>query len=790
MDDHDEFEQFQQNLRHQSNAGNVPNRNDPAECSNDSQVKSQTQIDQLMVTVQSVLQQNAAMLNMLQLSQQRNIVPEQQPVASATDEENTTKNFNIMPDLSKTIDIFDGENGPVSANKWLKQIESAAVLHSWPAPFAFEAAKNSLKGAAKFWLDAKDVNDWDSHKVAFKKTFIFAKNKTELWSSMQQRIQKPRESVSLYFYEKLSLCKELELEFSEIKEQIAIGLWSKELSAFIISRTHMDEDELYQDIVKYERIDNTRRERILDGKDKKVKQERRDDKERKPLLRNDQAQPKYYNCETLGHIAKFCSQPKKEIKCYKCGHTSKYCEKPMKIEKAEVKLVKTDVQPNSSAKYIKNILLNDQRYTAMIDPGSSDCIMGNFPIERQMCELNDFGDGTNVVKWYGRIMTTIIVDGVESCVIIGRTYTELPHVVYYKLNGELHFQANCDETLPLFMTNKRYEKTEVSKYESLPSRRMNFIDVKMYEKGFTLPVMNLEEDDKILKMGDKLTEKIFSVKELPFIESKEKEMVMEEEISFDKETISCKSRGLNQNKGNCYRVELSAGLVQETTSAYASPVLLVTKKTAESRLVVDYRRLNAQTEQINFPLPNLDEYMELLYGSSIFITLDLAHGYLQMPLEESSRQKTAFITPDETGEFTRAMFGLMNAPFYFSKLMHQVLGPLQGKTVIFFLDDILIPARDWTELMLRLRQVLMRIRDAKLTIKLSKCEFGKREVEYLGFRINAHGIQPGARKQHAIESFPRPTNVHSVKRFLGLASFFRRKTHVFMTKTKVELVTT
>ncbi|KAK9759117.1 Reverse transcriptase (RNA-dependent DNA polymerase) [Popillia japonica] len=181
-----------------------------------------------------------------------------------------------------------------------------------------------------------------------------------------------------------------------------------------------------------------------------------------------------------------------------------------------------------------------------------------------------------------------------------------------------------------------------------------------------------------------------------------------------------------------------AGTVTETKSPYASPVLLVKKKNGESRFVIDYRKLNSP----NLPLPNLDEHLETLCGTNLFVTLDLAHGYLQLPLDKESRQKTAFIKPEETGEFTRAMFGLMNAPFYFSKLMQCVLGPLRNDIVLFYSDDMLIPASNWDQLTMRLKQVLQRLRDAKLTIKLSKCEFGKTKIEYLGFKISGERIEP------------------------------------------------
>ena len=74
-------------------------------------------------------------------------------------------------------------------------------------------------------------------------------------------------------------------------------------------------------------------------------------------------------------------------------------------------------------------------------------------------------------------------------------------------------------------------------------------------------------------------------------------------------------------------------------------------------------------------MPNLDDEIESLNGAVLFTTLDLAQGYIQIPLSENAKQKTAFITQDETGQFERAIFRLMNAPFYFNKLMKIIFGP-------------------------------------------------------------------------------------------------------------------
>ncbi|GBO44171.1 Retrovirus-related Pol polyprotein from transposon 412 [Araneus ventricosus] len=158
------------------------------------------------------------------------------------------------------------------------------------------------------------------------------------------------------------------------------------------------------------------------------------------------------------------------------------------------------------------------------------------------------------------------------------------------------------------------------------------------------------------------------------------------------------------------------GIVSDTRSPYASPVLLLKKKTGENRLVIDYRRLNSQTIKDKFPLPKIDDVLEQLHDRIFFTTLDLAHGYLQIPLTENAKQETAFITPDETGQFERMIFGLTNAPAEFQRLMYLALGPLCNLGVLCYLDDILIPAKTWEEMIEKLIEVFERLRSANSEI--------------------------------------------------------------------------
>lgn len=201
---------------------------------------------------------------------------------------------------------------------------------------------------------------------------------------------------------------------------------------------------------------------------------------------------------------------------------------------------------------------------------------------------------------------------------------------------------------------------------------------------------------------------------------------------------------------------------------------MVRKKSGELRLCIDYRALNKKTIRENYPMPLIDDQLDVLSGNKYYTTLDLASGYYQIPIREEDRHKTGFVTPDGHYEFNRMPFGLANAPATFQRIMNQVLGSLRHKEALAYLDDVIIPSKDINEGMSRLESVLRLFSNAGLTLKLPKCFFFFGSVEYLGFEISANGIRPGERKVEAVKRFPTPQSQHNVRQFLGLSSFFRR----------------
>ena len=198
------------------------------------------------------------------------------------------------------------------------------------------------------------------------------------------------------------------------------------------------------------------------------------------------------------------------------------------------------------------------------------------------------------------------------------------------------------------------------------------------------------------------------------------------------------------------------------------------KKDGRWRMCIDYRALNKQTVKDRYPLPRTDLLLDRLGQAKIFTKLDLAQGYHQIAMSEDSVEKTAFCTHMGQWEFIVMPFGLCNAPSTFQRLMNKVFAKEINSLILVCLDDILVYSRSIEEHRDHLRQVLEKLRRAKLYGRLHKCEFLKDKVDYLGFEVSADGVHASSEKVKAILDWPHPQTMHDIRSFLGLASYSRK----------------
>jgi len=218
---------------------------------------------------------------------------------------------------------------------------------------------------------------------------------------------------------------------------------------------------------------------------------------------------------------------------------------------------------------------------------------------------------------------------------------------------------------------------------------------------------------------------------------------------------------------------LSHGVIQPSQSDWASAPVLIRKQDGTVRYCIDYRALNSATVKDAFPLPRIEECIDMLHGTEYFCTLDLASGYWQLSVDPSDRHKTAFITRYGLFEHVRMGFGLCNAPATFQRAMNLVLQGLLWKKVICYLDDVITLGTSIADSFCSLTTVLDRMRQYNLKLKPRKCKLFLRSVEFLGRVVDNTGRNITDGKMESIRSWAVPKDKRELEGYLGFMNYHR-----------------
>ncbi|KAG6465497.1 hypothetical protein O3G_MSEX015187 [Manduca sexta] len=632
----------------------------------------------------------------------------------------------VIPEFDPLVDDIE---------MWINVVEANARAFGWSDRVLQYQALQKLRNTAKTWYDSLQKNKtgwttwkWKDWRNTLVDTFQIKRNMYSLLKDLVQT--KPSDGQSLYefYFQQRGKIDRMRLTFSE-QDIISIIVgsigdknistaaeagnfrYSDDLASFLHGKNYSEPEQ--KPTHKQNNYQNKYIPRTYNNMDKKF------ENSSNLSTVNNSSVITCFRCGEVGHKKTNCNH-KDNVKCNFCtrlGHLELACRlKPKtKIEKDnDVKLI---IEPNPKDKFCKEVELNGYKQQAFIDMGSSCSLitsslacelnLASFKLDPPVLltgfKVNSCSRVTQAVNVNLKVdntnlnITLYIFDELSgSPILIGRNFTEDKRIMYSRIGNNLTFSTINNEHTHLI------ELTAVN----------------------TDSVRNKSILDKILaKYPHVVSDNLQTLGQTSCVE-------LEIELTSSKPVCYQPYRMSESEKLVIRKIIddlLKNGIIQESNSPYASPVLLVDKSSGEKRMCIDYRSLNKITVKEKYPMPIVEDLLDKLRGCKYYTSLDLKSGYYQIKVKENSIAKTAFITPDGHYEFKRMPFGLCNGPSVFQRLMNTVLGKLRFDRVICYMDDLLIATDSINENIIRLEEVLKVLQDNGLTINLTKCHFFSKE---------------------------------------------------------------
>ncbi|SPC67975.1 uncharacterized protein UHOD_12199 [Ustilago sp. UG-2017b] len=219
---------------------------------------------------------------------------------------------------------------------------------------------------------------------------------------------------------------------------------------------------------------------------------------------------------------------------------------------------------------------------------------------------------------------------------------------------------------------------------------------------------------------------------------------------------------------------LAKGFISPSDSPAASPILFVKKKDGSLRLCVDYRGLNRITIRNRYLLPLIDKLLDRLCEARFFTRIDLRGTYNLLRIAKGDEWKMAFRTRYGLFQYNVMPFGLTNAPASFQHLMNDTFKDMLDRSLIIYLDDLLIYSSTLKQHQGHVSAVLACLHQAGLYAKAEKYQFSTSQTEFLGFVVSDQGVSMDPSKTEVITNWPVPKSVHDVQVFLGFCNFYRK----------------
>lgn len=225
---------------------------------------------------------------------------------------------------------------------------------------------------------------------------------------------------------------------------------------------------------------------------------------------------------------------------------------------------------------------------------------------------------------------------------------------------------------------------------------------------------------------------------------------------------------------------LELGIIVPSKAQHASPIVFVKKKDGTWRLTVDMRSVNACTEVEAWPIPRIDDLLQLMSLSLYFASMDLAQAFWQLPIHPDSQHFFAFSTPLGVFQFTRLPMGWHASTAIFQRSMQSVLAGIptigagvDGAGATSYVDDLAVCASSEDLFLDLLRRVFTALQAANLRINPNKSIFGAASINHLGCVVSHRKVEVDPARLQSLREWPTPTDAAQVRRFLGAVGYIR-----------------
>ncbi|CAB1119117.1 unnamed protein product [Ectocarpus sp. CCAP 1310/34] len=216
---------------------------------------------------------------------------------------------------------------------------------------------------------------------------------------------------------------------------------------------------------------------------------------------------------------------------------------------------------------------------------------------------------------------------------------------------------------------------------------------------------------------------------------------------------------------------LAAGLIQHSTSPWASPLVVIPKKDGSVRITVNYKCLNALVDLDGQPLPRVDGILDSLYTGKVFSIFDLNSAFHQIVCDEDTVPLTAFCTPTQLFEWLRMPQGANASPSWFVEVINRVVHGQERE--LAYLDDVICFDQEPLGHVMNLIEFFKRLRQYNLKLSPGRARVGATHANFLGHTISPAGVSPDGVKVRALTHMPPPTNVKQLRSLLGGLSYYR-----------------